>query len=229
MNQTFKRPQVVMNMAMSADGKVSSISREPTSFTSREDKNFLVKLRSQCDALITAAGTVRIDRATMTVWDAHLRAERVRRRKPPHPIRVVVSGSLSIDPSLPVFKKPVSPLILVCCEIAPQSRRLKFSKLARVIVCGKNEVNIPKLISILAKEYGVRNILTEGGPTLNDAFFRARCVNELYVTLCPKLVGGQAAPTLVEGLGIPKLRQAVEAKLVSCRQGEEEWFLKYRF
>lgn len=219
----------MINMAMSIDGKTSSSLREPTTFTSREDKKLLMRLRAKCDALISAATTVKVEQATMRVGNPKLQAQRVRAGKAPSPIRIIVSGHLNLSPDLPVFKKGDAPLILVCCETAPMQRRKRFSKLARVFVCGKKEVHIPKLLKFLVKEYQVKVLLCEGGATLNDAFFRARCVNDLYVTLCPKIVGGKEAPTLVDGKGFSKLNFAAEGKLVSCRKGSEEYFLRYQF
>ncbi len=228
-HQYRKRPYVIMNMAMSVDGKVSSIAREPTTFTSREDKRLLVKLRARCDALVTGANTVRIEHATMGVWDSKLRQARVRRGQREHPLRVIISGRLHLDPSLPVFQKQISPLLIVCCESAPKSRRLRLGCLGKLIVCGKHEVDVGRLISILANDYGVQIILCEGGPTVNDAFFRAKAVDELYLTLCSRIVGGKTAPTLAEGIGVAYLKDAVRARLISCHKKKEEWFLKYRF
>ncbi len=223
------RPYVIINMAMSVDGKVSSVAREPTTFTSREDKKLLLKIRSRGDALIVGANTLATDYTTMGIPDPKLRAERKRRGQTAQPVRVIVSGQLNLSPALKVFKTPISPILIVCCQLASQSRRNKFSHLGRLIVCGKREVNIKRLLSMLTREYGIRTLVCEGGPTLNDAFFRAGSVDELCVTLCPRIVGGQKAPTLVEGIGFPYLKNAAKGKLLSCRKGKQEWFLRYRF
>src|SRR4051812_12151662 len=124
----MKSPYLMINMAMSVDGKVSSAPKEPTTFTSREDKRLLVEIRSECDAMIVAAGTVKMDKATLTVPDERLREIRVKRGQKPHPVRIVVSGSLSLSPSLPIFKKPVSPLLIVCCEKAAKKRQHQFAR-----------------------------------------------------------------------------------------------------
>lgn len=219
----------MINMAMSVDGKASSVAREPTAFTSSEDKRSLMKIRAECDALIVAARTAVTDCETMGIPDPRLRAIRVRRGQTAHPIRVIVSGRLNLLPSLRVFHAPISPLLVVCSEMAPTPRRRIFEGLARLIVCGRREVDVRRLISILSTEYQTRIILCEGGPTLNDAFFRANLVDELCLTLCPRIVGGETAPTLVDGIGVPQLSRARRGRLISCRKGKHEWFLRYRF
>jgi len=222
------RPRVIINMAMSLDGKVSSVAREPVNFTSREDKKRLLQIRARCDALVVGGTTAR-DYETMGIPDSRLRAARERRGQTPHPLRVIVSGRLNLPRDLRVFHAPISPLLLVCCEKAAVARRRFFARFGRVMVRGRDEVNIQRLVSILALEYHVRTVLCEGGPTLNDAFFRAGLVDELYLTLCPRVVGGQNAPTLVDGIGFRRLRDAPRGRLVSCRKGASEWFLRFRF
>jgi len=224
-----KRPFVIMNMAMSVDGKVSSVAREPTTFTSHEDKRRLLEIRALYDALAVGANTVDIERTTMSIPSARLRAARLRRGQTPHPLRVIVSGRLNISTRLPVFRIFTAPLLIVCCESAPSSRRKLFGRLGHLIVCGHREVDVAQLISILATQYRVKTVLCEGGPTLNDAFFRAGMVDELYLTLCPRIVGGETAPTLAEGTGVSHLKDAARGHLISCHRGEREWFLRYRF
>jgi diaminohydroxyphosphoribosylaminopyrimidine deaminase/5-amino-6-(5-phosphoribosylamino)uracil reductase len=142
---------------------------------------------------------------------------------------VIVSGGLSLSPTLPLFKKSGAPLLMVCCEKASAERRRFFSQFGTVIVCGRQELDVPKLVQILTTKYRAHTLLCEGGPTLNDAFFRAGLVDELYITLCPRIVGGRKAPSLVEGIGIPKLSRARKGRLASCRRGQTEWFLRYLF
>lgn len=222
------RPHVMINMAMSVDGKVSSIAREPTAFTSREDRQLLLEIRSRCDALVVGARTAALDYETMGIPDARLCQARLRRGQREHPLRVIISGRLGLTSQLPLLRAPVSPLLIVCCESAPCFRRKLFARFGHLIVCGRREVDVRRLVKRLAVEYQARVILCEGGPTLNDAFFRAGVVDELHLTLCPRIVGGKTAPTLSEGVGVNRLADATPARLVGLRRGETEWFLRYR-
>ena len=79
-------------MAMSLDGKATSVSREPTDFMSGEDRRRMFELRAQADALVVGATTA-LDYETMGIPDPALRAARLHRGQREHPLRVIVSGS----------------------------------------------------------------------------------------------------------------------------------------
>ncbi|MCC7519237.1 MAG: RibD family protein [Verrucomicrobiae bacterium] len=222
------RPRVLMNMAMSFDGKATSASREPTEFMSLEDRRRMFALRARADALVVGAATA-LDYDTMGIPDPRLRAVRLRRGQREHPLRVIVSGSLGVSPSAKIFRAPVAPLLLIHSRRASRARRARFARLAHALECGRDEVDVRRLLDLLGAEYRCRTVLCEGGPTLNDAFFRAGRVDELFVTLAPRVVGGRTAPTLVEGRGFPRLAEAPAGELVSCHRGKIEWFLHYRF
>ncbi len=222
------RPRVFVNMAMSLDGKATSAAREPTEFMSREDRRRMFELRARADALIVGATTA-LDYDSMGIPDPALRAARLRRGQREHPLRVIVSGSLRLSPSAKVFRAPVAPLLLVHSARAPRAARARFASRARLMECGRDEVDARRLVAILAADYRCATLLCEGGPTLNDAFFRAGLVDEMFVTLAPRIVGGRGAPTLVEGRGFLRLAAAARGRLVSLRRGTREWFLRYRF
>jgi len=224
-----RKPHISINMIMSADGKISSASGESaTVISSREDQELLQKIRSRGDALVVGARTAK-DYLTMGIASAKLRRARVLRGQQEHPLRVIISGKLNLSASLRLFSANISPIILVCTERASKDRIKLFSRHARVVICGKDEIDILKLIRFLSKEYQVNRIVSEGGPTLNDAFFRAEMVDDLFVTLSPSIIGGKSALTVSEGKGILSLKKALRGKVVSLHQGEKEWFLQVKF
>lgn len=222
------RPRVLLNMVMSLDGKATTASREPTEFTSADDRRRMAEIRAMADAIVVGATTAR-DYETMGIADPGLRAARLHRGQREHPLRVIVSGALSVPTSIPVFRTPVSPLLLACSSRAPRTRRARLGSFAHLLECGRDEVDVRRLVRLLGSDYRCAVVLCEGGPTLNDAFFRAGLVDELHLTLLPRVVGGRDAPTIVEGRGFPRLAAAANGRLVGCRRGRSEWFLHYRF
>jgi riboflavin biosynthesis pyrimidine reductase len=72
----------------------------------------------------------------------------------------------------------------------------------------------------------VRSILCEGGPTLNSFLFAAGVVDELFLTLSPKLLSGASALTIVAGR---ELVEPADARLVSVAEAENELFTRWRF
>ena len=71
-------------------------------------------------------------------------------------------------------------------------------------------------------------MLCEGGGELNDALFRAGLVDEINLTICPKIFGGRRAPTIAEGRGFARLASAAPFELKSVRRVDDELFLVLR-
>ena len=63
---------------------------------------------------------------------------------------------------------------------------------------------------------------------MNDALFRAGLVDELYLTICPRIFGGQTAPTIADGLGAKFLAKAARLELKTMKRHGDELFLVYR-
>jgi riboflavin biosynthesis pyrimidine reductase len=95
-------------------------------------------------------------------------------------------------------------------------------------ICGRNEINFRAALRWLKRHWGVNRLLCEGGGDLNDSLFRAGLVDELHLTVSPKIFGGRTAPTIAEGRGVTRLAQAARFELKSTRRVGPEMFLVYR-
>ena len=93
-----------------------------------------------------------------------------------------------------------------------------------VKICGRKEINFRAALRWLRKQWGVKRLLCEGGGELNDALFRAGLVDELHLTICPKIFGGRRAPTIADGRGFSRLAGAVPFQLKSLRWNSAELF-----
>ena len=214
-------------MAMTLDGKVARASGGKATFGSKEDRRRLVELRARADAILVGAHTARSDHYAMGIPSSSLRAERVERGQREYPLRCVVSGSGSIGENLEIFRHDFSPILIFTTDKMPAAKRKRLEKKATVISVGRRDIDWKKLLRILRKEYGVKKLLCEGGPTLNFALLKENLLDELYLTLCPKIFGGRNAPTLVEGEGFP-LQLARRARLVKIEQVGNELFTQWR-
>ena len=96
----------------------------------------------------------------------------------------------------------------------------------KVIVCGKYTVNVKKLLGILKKK-GIKNILVEGGGTINWAFVKENLVDEAIITITPYLVGGMHATTLVDGDGFSIIAKSLKLKLKNVTKIKNEVVLHY--
>lgn len=229
METDMQRPFTFLNMAMTADGKIATANREVISFGSPRDLAHLYELRSTADAILCGANTLRETGATLGNGDEIHRRRRLARGLSSHPIRVVVTGSGTLSSNLPLWKGQPSPVVVLTTEKAGEADRKRLESLAsQVWVSQGTEVDFVSALARLHRDHGVRRLLGEGGATVNDALFRNGLVDELHLTLCPYLVGGKRAPTLVDGLGFERLADSRRLKLVRKTRKQDELFLVYR-
>lgn len=228
MSQPGRLPFVLMNMAMTADGKIATANRAITSFGSRRDLTHLYELRSTADAVMSGARTVELNNVKMGPGGRRFEQLRQRRGLARFNLRVVVSGSGSIDPAASIFQHRFSPIIVLTSRRAPSDRVRALQAVAdEVVTAGDDAVDFVAALRHLRRRWGVRRLLCEGGGELNDALFRAGLVHEVHLTICPRVLGGRAAPTIADGLGFGALASACRLELRSLRRIGDEVFLVY--
>lgn len=223
--QNSKLPFVLVNMAMTADGKITTANRMVTSFGSPRDREHLLELRATADAVMAGARTVDSASTGMGPGPARFRQRRLKRGLAEYNLRVIVSGSGSVNPRAKIFKHCFSPIIILTTRRAKASRLKQLRALAdEVKICGRQEINFRVALRWLRKKWGVRRLLCEGGGELNDALIRAGLVNELHLTICPKIFGGRRAPTIADGHGFGHLAAAERFRLKSAGRNGDELF-----
>src|ERR1700742_1682278 len=186
------RPYVALNMVSSVDGK-ATLDWRSKGLSSDQDRQLFHNLRTQADAVMVGAGTVRTERYGKLVKSDELRAKRVREGLDPEPPAVVVSASLDLDPDLPLLAEPGQRVIVITgsdAEIEGAAARVEYLRTGD---------DLPLGLARLRSEHGLRSILCEGGPTLNSHLFAAGLVDELWLSVSEKLVAGPAALTIVAG------------------------------
>jgi 2,5-diamino-6-(ribosylamino)-4(3H)-pyrimidinone 5'-phosphate reductase len=213
-------------MAISADGKISTRRRESFSLGSRADRELMDVLRARSDAVVIGAGTLRLDGWAIRVRDPEIRKKRREKGRPPHPLNVVLSTDLDLPASAQFFTHAATEKLVITTRSAPKSRIDRFRKLAEVAVLRSKRIRPSAVLELLA-ERGVRRVLVEGGGELNYSFIEAGLIDEIYITVTPRVIGGAKAPTAVDGAGFLKDTQ-VRLQLVSCRRRADEVFLRYR-
>jgi len=220
-----KVPFVLVNMAMTADGKIATANRAVSSFTSTRDHEHLLELRATADAVMAGARTVDSAPINLGPGPARYRQKRLQRGLGAYNLRVIVSRSGSINLRAQVFQHRFS-LIIILTTRRVDARRLKqLRALADVVkICGRNEINFRAAFRWLRKRWRVKRLLCEGGGELNDAVFRAGLVDELHLTLCPKIFGDRRAPTIADGHGLWHLARAARFRLKSTRRNGNELF-----
>lgn len=212
-------------MAISLDGRISTRRREQITLGTRHDRRLMDVLRARADAVVVGAGTVRHDGFPVLVRDRAVRRRRTARGLPPHPINVVLSRALDIPVARSIFQRKDTHRIVYTSRLATPARRRRFARVADVVVLPAKSVS-PRAVLRDLHERGMRNVLLEGGGELHFAFAKAHLVDEIYVTVTPRLIGGDA-PSLLDGKGFLKADH-LELELVSTRRVGDELFLRYR-
>lgn len=223
--ETSLRPFVLVNMAMSADGKIATANRAVSTFSSARDHGHLYELRATADAVMSGARTVDLNNYTLGPGAERFRKLRLRRGFAECNLRVIVSGSGSVNPRAEIFQHRFSPIIVLTSKRAPATALKQLRSVAdEVKVTGSDEMDFVEALRWLGTEWNVKRLLCEGGGELNDALFRAGLVDELHLTICPRVIGGRQAPTIADGLGFAKLADAFHLRLASTKRIGDELF-----
>ena len=226
---TAARPFVFLNVAATADGKIAPASRRYRPFGSAHDHAMLLQLRAGADAVMAGARTVDTFPVNMGPGPKRYRDLRRRRGLAEYNLRVIVSGSGTIDPRAEIFRHRFSPIIILTTRRAGAKKLAQLRALAdEVKIFGASKINFSRALRWLRSKWKVNRLLCEGGGELNEALFRAGLVSEVHLTLCPLLLGGVNAPTLADGTGAKKLAGAARLELTSMKRVKGELFLVYR-
>jgi riboflavin-specific deaminase-like protein len=215
-------------MAMTADGKIATANRAVSSFGSQRDQDHLLQLRATADAVMAGARTADLNPINMGPGSAKYRRLRLKRGLAEFNLRVIVSRSGTVNPRAEVFQRRFSPIIVLTTRRVTASRLRELRTVAtEVKICGAKEIDLPRALRWLREKWDIKRLLCEGGGELNDALFRAGLVNQVHLTVCPKVFGGRTAPTITDGLGAGSLAQATQLRLESARRQGDEMFLVY--
>ncbi len=224
----LQRPFVLINMAMTADGKIASANRTISSFGSQHDHEHLLRLRSRTDAVMAGARTVDLHPINMGPGPEKYRRLRRASGRAEYNLRVIVSGSASIDLNAEIFRHRFSPILAIISAQAPAAKRKKLaSRVDDLFLSRGKEIDFPAALRWLREKWSVRDLLCEGGGALNSALLQHGLVDELHVTICPMIFGGRDAPTIADGRGAEALRDATLLRLKSMRRVGAELFLVY--
>jgi 2,5-diamino-6-(ribosylamino)-4(3H)-pyrimidinone 5'-phosphate reductase len=200
----------MVNVAMSADGKLSTRERRQVKISGKEDFARVDRLKAGCDAVMVGIGTVLADDPSLTVKSPDLMAERQRSGRPEHPARVVIDSGARTPPEAAILNKGGGLRVVAVSERADPERVRVLRTKATVIVAGKTSVDLPRVLDELGA-MGIRRLMVEGGGTLIAGLVQAGLVDEISTYIGSMVIGGKDAPTLADGEGW--IREADFARL----------------
>ena len=215
-----QRPYLLANMAMSADGKTAAPRSLFSRFGSETDQSNLYKLRATVNGILCGASTIAKDNASL------LPAKHNRRQNQKPFYRIAATGTGSLPLTSALFKITTPPILILTTNSAPQKTRERYQAIAAGIHITKGkQINWPQALVWLRKKWGIRRLLLEGGGTLNQSLFRLDLIDEINLTICPFIIGGNQAPTIADGEAFPTLNDSTQWQWTKRRQRNDEIYL----
>jgi riboflavin biosynthesis pyrimidine reductase len=196
-----ERPLVAMNFVTTLDGR-ATIEGRSGPIGSDADTAMLAGLRGRFEAVMIGAGTMRAERYG-----------------PMKPLAVLVSGRLDLPWDAPLFTATGSRvMIFTAAETEPPETEASVE-----VVRHPGAVNLTEALRHLRRERGIRSLLCEGGPHLHQQLQADALVDDVFLTIAPKLSGGEG-PRILEG----PLPEVIGLELAWLLEEKGELFARYR-
>jgi riboflavin-specific deaminase-like protein len=212
------RPYLVLNFATTLDGR-AAISGRSGAIGSDTDTEMLQRLRTRVDAVMIGAGTMRAERYGRMVSDPDFRAYRERTGLAHDPLGVIVSNRLELPWDAGLFTDGDSEVVVfTASEEEPPETATPVT-----VVRHPEGVELEMALEWLLAEREIKSILCEGGPTLHGRLREGGLADELFLTIAPKIAGGEG-PRILEG-ALPDIDQVELAWLL---ESKGELFARYR-
>jgi riboflavin biosynthesis pyrimidine reductase len=225
------RPHLILNMICTADGRATIAGRSGP-IGGAADGLLFHGLRTLVDAVIIGAQTLRIERYSRIVADPVQSTRRLRRGLAEEALACVVSTSLALDPQLPLLADPRARV-----AILTQDDRTLPPTAARVVYVRERQdgrLDLPACMKTLRERFAVRTMLCEGGPHLARQLLGSGLLDEVCLTIAPKLVAGRIGSEDADsGVALSILSGAAldppaQLDLFSVLESDSYLFLRYR-
>jgi riboflavin-specific deaminase-like protein len=215
------RPYTVANFISSADGRAAFHGRSGA-LGDPADRDLFHGLREQVDAVFAGTGTLRAERYGPMMRDPEGRRRREQAGRSPEPLACVVTRSGEVPSDIPLFTSPESHIVLFSSAPVDLGECKAQVELVRL---DPGELTLTTVLGRLRSDFGVASLLCEGGPTVFGALLQEQLVDELLLTIAPKLVGGGASPTISSG---PELKELQPMEVVWALEHDGALYMRYR-
>ena len=214
----MNRPYVIINCAVSADGKLSLPSRNQIKISSKEDLKRMYTLRNSCDGVLVGIETVISDNPKLTVKKKYV-------KNPRNPIRIILDSKCRTPLNSFVLDNSSKTYI-----ITSEKCTKNFGINNEIIQCKKNKAGLINLEELLIKLkiIGIKKLMVEGGSTVIWNFIKEGFFDELFVYIAPFLIGGKSSPTMADGQGISDEKSKILLKIVNIKKLGEGILIHYK-
>lgn len=215
------RPYTIANFVASADGRAAFAGRSGT-LSDPGDRALFHALRERVDAVIVGTGTLRKERYGRVIPDAERRRRRLAAGRAGEPLAVTATRSGELPLEIPLFASAGS-RVVVFAPAVPDLHGVAAA-VEHVPLNPAAGTSLASAMAVLSHDHGVQTLLCEGGPTLFGALLHAGLIDELFLTLAPRLAGGDSGPPVTTGPPLPEL---AELRLVGLLRRGDTLYLRY--
>ena len=229
------RPYLFVNMVQTLDGQ-AALRGTAYSIGTDVDHYLLRQLRVNADAVLSGAGTVRKDDVIITTH-RHLQERRAGQGRTRNPLSVVVTASCAFTDEVLATKKffqrtDLHRLILTTDRASAEDIARVHARGVEVHIVATDpsgEVDLEAALRFLFETRGTRQVLCEGGPTLNTALARGGLLDELFVTTTLRLGGDPSEPRIVSAPVTDRPLCLISELHYADAAGVREAYCRFRF
>jgi 5-amino-6-(5-phosphoribosylamino)uracil reductase len=213
-------PYTLVNFVCTADGRAAFGGRSGP-IGDDGDRQLFHGLRERVDAVIAGTSTLRTENYGRITTKPYRRERRAERGLTPEPFACIVTRSGDVPTEIPLFAEPEARVVVFTPSELDTSG---CAAQVDVVRLDPGELTLTTAVRRLAADYGVRMLLCEGGPTLFGSLLHEELVDELFLTLVPKLAGGDSGPPITTG---PPLSELLQLTLLWQLERDGSLFLRY--
>jgi riboflavin-specific deaminase-like protein len=193
-------PYVLLSVATSIDGYIDDSSPDRLLLSNEDDFDRVDEVRASVDAILIGASTIRRDNPRLLVNSPTRRAARVAAGQPEYPLKVTVTASGDLDPSLKFWHHGGEKVVFTT-DAALQKAHRSLDGLADVVSTGPT-FDWTAALKDLARR-GVKRLMVEGGGTIHTQLMAQGLADELHMVVAPLLVGQPTAPRFLNPADYP--------------------------
>jgi diaminohydroxyphosphoribosylaminopyrimidine deaminase/5-amino-6-(5-phosphoribosylamino)uracil reductase len=207
-------PYITLKIAQSLDGKISASKNQQTWLTGKKSVKMVHRMRTEYDAVLVGAGTIKTDNPLLTVREVKGR----------NPSRVIVDGNLNVSPDSKIFKvrDPMKTFIFYS-DSASKKRVQQFEKIGTMMFninkSNNGKVDLKVVLKTLANNR-ITSVLVEGGRDIFTQFLEQGLYDEIIIFQTPKILGS--------GISAFNQKKLKKLKLIEVEKLDADVKLVYR-
>ena len=216
----MNRPYVIVNCAMSADGKIALPTKKQIRISSEEDMKRVFHLRNECDAILVGVGAVLADNPKLTVKESYV-------DHPIQPVRVVLDTKAQTPNDALVVNSMARTILFVGKGYEKKRMYPENVDVLPSILDKEGFIDLEYMLNVLY-EKGIRTLLVEGGGTILWNFINYRLVDDIFVYIGPLIIGGDVTPTMADGSGAHRKCNVISLVILDISRVGEGVLIHYQ-